>query len=146
MAAVMQHSDTRYKNGSLFIIGTSIRYPRVPLYPDLSNISCLIFHGTSYHIRFSSTRYSVTRRGFEDSSGEIRTPFFVYTSSVWVETLGQLGKVYEKELQQTCIVSKRIRAWMRRRFPNFGPPRPKCPSIARMLTIFGGVTSDCSDH
>jgi len=78
-------------------------------------------------MRFSRTRYSVTRRGVEDSLGEIKTPFFEYTS-------------------RDCIVSKRISAWARRRFPNFGPPRPKCPSIARMLTILGGVTSECKVH
>ena len=44
------------------------------------------------------------------------------------------------------MVSKRISAWITRRFPSLGPPRPRCPSIVRMLTIRGGVTSACSVH
>ena len=48
--------------------------------------------------------------------------------------------------QQTCMVSKRTNAWTTRRLPSFGPPRPRCPSIARILTIRGGVTSEYNDH
>ena len=51
-----------------------------------------------------------------------------------------------EEEEQTCMVSKRTSAWATRRLPIFGPPRPRCPSIARMLTIRGGVTSECNDH
>jgi len=64
----------------------------LPFHPDLSNICCLIFHGTSYHIRFSRTRYSVTRRGVEDSFGEIRSPRLEYISRVCMKTAGLTSK------------------------------------------------------
>jgi len=118
---------------------------RPTLYPDLSNICCLIFHGVSYHIRFSRTRYSVTRRGAEASFGESRSPRFEYTSRV-CRNSGSISKRGGEESEQTCMVSKRISAWITRRFPSLGPPRPRCPSIVRMLTIRGGVTSACSVH
>jgi len=44
------------------------------------------------------------------------------------------------------MVSNRTNAWTTRRLPSFGPPRPRCPSIARILTIRGGVTSECNVH
>ena len=120
---------------------------RPTLYPDLSNICCLIFHGTSYHMRFSRTRYSVTRRGVEDSFGEIRSPLFEYTSRVYMKLWGQYPNAGEKiHSERTCVVSKRTSAWMTRRFPSLGPPRPRCPSVVRMLTTRGGVTSACSVH
>jgi hypothetical protein len=148
-----QHIGARHKSKTktdLYsiseVVRGQMRNPELPLYPDLSNICCLIFHGTSYHMRFSRTRYSVTRRGVEDSFGERRSPRFEYISRVCMETVGSTSKRGRGESEQTCMVSKRTNAWATRRFPSLGPPRPRCPSIARMLTIWAGVTSECSVH
>jgi len=63
-----------------------------------------------------------------------------------MKTTGLTLKGGGERQQQTWMVSKRTSAWTMRRFPIFGPPRPRCPSIARMLTMRGGVTSLCNDH
>ena len=97
-------------------------------------------------MRFSRTIYSVTRRGARDSLGEMRTPFFEYIPRVYMGTAGSARKATRGGRPQTCIVSKWTSAWMTKRFPSFGPPRPRCPSTARMLTILGGVTSECNVH
>lgn len=44
------------------------------------------------------------------------------------------------------MVSKRTSAWTTKRFPILGAPRPRFPSVARMLTIRVGVTSECDVH
>ena len=93
------------------VIHGQMRNPEFPpLYPDLSNICCLIFQGTSYHMRFSRTMCSVTRRGVEASFGESRLPCFEYISRVCKENAGLTLKRGRSEPEQTCMVSKRISA------------------------------------
>jgi hypothetical protein len=149
-----RHISARHRSGQkadLYstseVVHGQMRNPEFPpLYPDLSNICCLIFQGTSYHMRFSRTMCSVTRRGVEASFGESRSPCFEYISRVCKENAELTLKRGRSEPEQTCMVSKRISAWTTRRFPSFGPARPRCPSIARMLTIWGGVTSRFNVH